>query len=296
MDIFRYFRTNYTDRHSNTNAYLCALLSRYIYPDNLPPCDNTFDKCFQAKSMSLSASDEFEVVVIPAHPLGVEFAILSNTRLVFVVFRGVDSNKDRYDFVAQSAMLQVPGWNNSRVHSGAYNDLRAVYPTIRNEVTARLGVGKGLYVTGHSYGGVLATLCSFRFQMDDNLVVNGCYTFGAPRAGDSTFFTNYSTRAVGRRTFRWVYKNDWGPQIPDHNPLPPLRPYVHTGRLIFVNYDGSVDEDRPDFETGVLIEGDHNIAKYVTVIHGRLSSRVREDDNVPPYLVKGDLLPGGMFP
>ena len=301
MDIFRYFRTNYTDRHSNTNAYLCALLSYYIYPDNLPPYPgNAFEQYFISKCNSLSEGDPFEVKVIPAHPLGIEFAVLSNARLVIVVFRGVDSDRDRYDYATQSTMTKIPHWNNARIHSGALKDLNAVYPMIRSEVQARLGAGKGLYLTGHSYGGVLATLCSFRFQMEENLVVSSCYTFGAPRVGDSSFFTNYSTRRVGRRTFRWVYKNDWGPQIPDRNPAPPLYPYVHAGRLFFVNYDGTVDEDRADFETGVLIPGDHAIAKYVTAIHGRLSSRVRTDNDVPPYqppyLVKGDLPHGVIFP
>lgn len=53
---------------------------------------------------------------------------------------------------------------------------------------------KPIFVTGHSLGGALATLASYRL-MKMGLNVRGLYTYGSPRAGNAAFVHDFRVRA-----------------------------------------------------------------------------------------------------
>jgi len=61
---------------------------------------------------------------------------------------------------------------------------------------------KKLYITGHSLGGAMATICASR-MVARGIVVSGLYTFGSPRVGDAEFVAH-----LGTTHFRFVNNND----------------------------------------------------------------------------------------
>lgn len=89
-----------------------------------------------------------------------------------------------------------------------------------------------LYVTGHSMGGAMASVCA----VDAATIKHGCspisYTFGSPRLGNAAFRSVYN--ALVPDTFRIVASRDMIPS------LPPSISYRHLGREVFVDDAGEL--------------------------------------------------------
>jgi len=108
---------------------------------------------------------------------------------VAVVFRGSESAKDwLYDIWIRKRQLSQPGvW----VHDGFYEQLwgDGAYVKLRKALRKELTrfPFRKIYVTGHSLGGALCTLCGYHLAIDmpdrDIIVVS----FAAPRVGNSKF-------------------------------------------------------------------------------------------------------------
>jgi len=298
MDIYRYFRGNY-DGHSKSTAYLLALPSLYIYKDH-PPGLGTFESRFKFLFENLSTSDPFEIEIYNESgtiPYDTEVAILSNSSIVIVVFRGTEGPTAIKDWLtnAQHWMTAVPdSWGSGKkisVHKGYYNALSEVYQSVREIVRDRQQNGdRKVFLTGHSLGGALATLCAYRFQKVGGIDVSGVYTFGAPRVGDKEFSIQYSI--LHNKTFRWVNNDDFAAKMPDHAPpLPLTEPkYYHVGQLNHIYQNKSVKLNHGDFEPGPELSiSDHNMAGYCAIMWNRLSNKERSNQSDPDWLVKGDV-------
>lgn len=112
--------------------------------------------------------------------------------------------------------------------------------------------GKKLYITGHSKGGALAVLAAARLQKEFGITATAVYTYEAPRAGTADFARRYAE--LGIPTFRFENRGDIVPHLPPEAGeseilaalgLPPLTvswwdPYVHVGRLGFIDWDGTL--------------------------------------------------------
>jgi triacylglycerol lipase len=85
-----------------------------------------------------------------------------------------------------------------------------------------------IWLTGHGQGGALATISGFLHQN-----VKGVYTFGAPKAGDGVFATNYPVPH-----FRFCYHGDPVPRA-----LPGATAFRHAGTSIYF-----ADEARFEFD------------------------------------------------
>ena len=81
----------------------------------------------------------------------------------------------------------------SMVHQGFYN----VYMAIRPELWSRIVNPSELYITGHSLGGALSTLCAFYFAQYKPTH----YSFGSPRVGNVTFAEKYNELVDGVRVY-----------------------------------------------------------------------------------------------
>jgi hypothetical protein len=130
----------------------------------------------------------------------------------------------RANFDNQQVPLLYAGGPYVQVHRGfktVYDSMRLLV-RIQLQQAMRDGPGQ-VFVTGHSLGGALATLCAF------DLAHNGydpvCLSFNAPRVGNQTFAVEFNQRLAdqtftcadeGRtfsRAFRFDQKNDlvtWG--------------------------------------------------------------------------------------
>lgn len=299
-DIYRYFREDYAG-HSKANAYLLALLSYSIYKEKLPG-SGAFEARFRNFFRDLSDTDPFEVETFTEalpFPYDTEVGILSNSRIVLVVFRGTEGVTAIKDWITNSKhlMLDAPDdWGDVKLHKGFYNALSAVYQSVRNEVRSRRTNGQKVFLTGHSLGGALATICAYRFQKVGGVPVSGVYVFGAPRVGDLGFANAYND-LLKDKTFRWVKNLDFASTLPDYTPPPlPATRYHHVGVLNFINANGAIEMDHLDVEpVGIPSIADHDMANYCRVMHSRLSKDKRQSDANPTYLVQGDVPASGLF-
>jgi pimeloyl-ACP methyl ester carboxylesterase len=299
-DIFRYFREDY-DGHSKASAYLLALLSNYAYLGK-PPGGGPFETAFKAFVRDLSDTNPFEVQTFTenvAFPYDTEAIVLSNTRLVLVVFRGTEGITGLKDWLTNGQHLMMDGpidWGTVKVHKGFCNALSAVYQGVRSEVRNRRKNKQKVFLTGHSLGGALATLCAYRFQKVGGVPVSGVYVFGSPRVGNIGFANAYNN-LLKAKTFRWVKNLDFASKLPVYaGPPLPATQYHHVGTLNFINHKGEIEMDAVDFNPGAGYNtADHDMPSYVKVMHSRLSADKRKSDTNPDYLVRGDVPASGLF-
>jgi len=299
MDLFRYFREDYQG-HSKSSAYLLALLSYYVYGG--VPGNGTFEIRLRNFFQNLSDGDPLKVEAFTqaaAFPYDTQAVVLANSRIVIVVFRGTEGLTAFRDWItnARHLMRKAPdSWgNNLNIHKGFYNALSSVYQSVRNQVLAFRDNQQKVFLTGHSLGGALATVCAYRFQKVGGINVSGVYVFGSPRVGDLSFANQYNS-LLKDKTFRWVKNMDFASTLPDYAPPPlPSTRYFHVGLLNFIKANGAIDMDAVDFEpVGVPSVPDHSMPDYCRVMYNRLSSDPRVSASNPDYLVKGDVPAGGL--
>lgn len=299
MTIYRYFSQDYVG-HSKSSAYLLAIASQYIYHDKPPgKAGEAFEERFERYFTMLSQTDPFDVRIYAdsppdSFPYDTEAAVLSNSKLILVVFRGTEGAQAVRDWLTNlhHLMVRAPdSWGKMHVHRGFYAALSTIYQSVRNRVRATRTNNQKVFLTGHSLGGALATLCAFRLQKVGSVNVDGVYTFGAPRVGDLDFANKYND-ILKAKTLRWVYKNDFGPQLPVRaGPAAPAPLYVHSGLLNLVKVSGGIDMDAVDLPVGFSPSSilDHDMRRYIATMYSRLSDDARQTAGNPSYLVKSDV-------
>jgi triacylglycerol lipase len=193
-------------------------------------------------------------------------------------------------------MLDCPAdWGQVKVHKGFYNALGTLYQGVRSEVRSRRTNNQKVFLTGHSLGGALATLCAYRFQKVGGVPVSGVYVFGSPRVGDVGFANAYND-LLKAKTFRWVKNLDFASKLPVSAGPPLLTTmYHHVGQLNFISQGGQVEMDHVDFNPGVgYSTNDHDMRNYVISMFSRLSTDTRQSATNPDYLVRGDVPASGL--
>lgn len=113
------------------------------------------------------------------------------------------------------------------VHAGFW----ASYETMHDQLieVLRQKKTKRIWVTGHSLGGALAVVCSYRLMTDEDKEIAGVMTFGQPRVG-SPEFCKYMESTLSGRMVHFVNENDLVPRIPPS--------FEHFGSLVW--YTGGV--------------------------------------------------------
>ncbi|MEW5315853.1 MAG: hypothetical protein WDW38_007255 [Sanguina aurantia] len=132
------------------------------------------------------------------------------------------------------------------VHKGfltAYDAVRKQVVGLLDQITSSPGeTGWKVYVTGHSLGGALATLCAYELacRQDTNHGVShiSMYTYGAPRVGNKAFAALFNEKVPD--SWRVTNSNDIIPSIPR------LMGYCHVKHSVSLGADGGllVEEER----------------------------------------------------
>jgi len=119
----------------------------------------------------------------------------SADKRICIVFRGSESSKDWfYDLQIRKHNLKGNIW----VHSGFYKQLHTngVYDKLLAKVKQLLGEHPcfSLYVTGHSLGAALATLCGFMLshELENKITV---VSFASPRIGNAEWKKAFDEKA-----------------------------------------------------------------------------------------------------
>ena len=282
MDIYRYFQTS-TSTHSNTNAYLLALASKYIYEADLPPGNADFTSRFRTHFRGLSDTDPFLSNTFIND--GVEAAVMSNSRVIIVTFRGTEVSTD-LEWVGGIGNLgygfyQTPSsWSHVKLHDGFYHgQLKVSADLIKKIETLREQQDRPVFITGHSRGGAFALIFAYQLKAVQNIDVAGVYVYGCPRVGDEKFEERYRANGLWDITFRWVNTGDSAPTLPEYAVLigkNRSNQYFHVG------------------QANVLSGGEHAIDNYTGRMYGLLSNMQRSSVTQPAFLTEGD--PGGVFP
>lgn len=176
--------------------------------------------------------------------LSTQCYIASNDQFAIVAFRGseiwkkegkVDLKKVMADLKAD-VDIRLTDWPaGGKVHRGFKEALEEVWFDLLPHLKQLHRKGCKIWMTGHSLGAALATLCASRYGY-----VQGVYSFGSPRVGDEGFSEKFAVKA-----YRIVNSEDIVSRVP------PRGAYVHVGELKFIGRDGILRGHRIEREPPV---------------------------------------------
>lgn len=174
------FRAAYSDR----TALLMAKLAYRAYElfDSDEESWNKFNKAI--------CSDGFTGCKgLIDREIGTAGYVAEGDEILVVVFRGTENTLDWWTNLNTSFVALQGG---TRVHTGFFQAYWPIRDTIFKFVIAALKEKKRpVYIAGHSLGGALALMATAELANHDEAEIRdsiaACYTFGCPRAGDSSF-------------------------------------------------------------------------------------------------------------
>ncbi|MEK3757565.1 MULTISPECIES: lipase family protein [unclassified Paenibacillus] len=139
---------------------------------------------------------------------------------IVVAFRGYASYPA--DLLASYDIFLIPYpfvRNGGRTSRG----FTCLYRSTRNQIIRelnKLATTKKLYVTGHNYGGALATLAALDIAVNTRFKHPFVYTYGSPRIGDPDFVSRFNRTVT--HSARIVNVHDSFPTFPARRYLPPF--------------------------------------------------------------------------
>jgi hypothetical protein len=174
------FRAAYSDR----TALLMAKLAYRAYEkfdaddDSWLAFSETFRKLGLTESTGLIDRD-----------VGTAGFVVAGDEIIVIVFRGTE---DHLDWITNVHAAWVTLQGGTRVHTGFFQAYWPIRDILFAQVEALLkNRSRPVYVTGHSLGGALALMATAELANHQDASVRdsvaACYTFGCPRAGDSSF-------------------------------------------------------------------------------------------------------------
>ncbi len=188
-----------------------------------------------------------------------------NRRAVVVAFRGTDrkGKSALYEIATDLSIRPRAFPAGGRVHGGFLDCFKEVWEGpeglegFLGEIVKNLR--RRLWITGHSLGGALGSLCFASLPQ-----ATGLYTFGSPRVGDA----DYAALTAGRPAYRVEHAQDPVPFLPPDTPGLSVH-YVPQGRLVYITREGELLPHRPAPEAKTSLEP-------VEHLRGALGERFRE--------------------
>ena len=161
--------------------------------------------------------------------------VANNDKFAIVAFRGTEVWHDKEEFDLKNVIADLKtdvdifltNWpNGGKVHRGFKEALEEVWSNLLPYIRRLRDKGCKIWITGHSLGAALATLCAARYGS-----AQGVYTFGSPRVGNKAFKINFKVKI-----YRFVNNHDIVARVP------PRGKYVHVGELKFIDSNGIIRE------------------------------------------------------
>ncbi|MBN2483913.1 MAG: lipase family protein [Candidatus Omnitrophica bacterium] len=157
--------------------------------------------------------------------------IAKSQEMILIAFRGTETDKKLDILTDLFAWRKKTELGN--VHAGFYIALDFVFTTIVGTLKRMRDNQQSVWITGHSLGGALATLCAVRLAYEgEGEHISGVYTYGQPLVGDIRFKMNVSKFFFGK-FYRLVNFRDPVTLVP----LKCLR-YHHVGEMVLFNDEG----------------------------------------------------------
>jgi predicted lipase len=165
--------------------------------------------------------------------LSTQCYVAHNDNFAIVAFRGSEiwKKRDKFDLDAVTADMRtnvdiraVPWAQGGKVHRGFAEALDEVWADLQAHLEELEEEGCRIWITGHSLGAALATLCASRLDR-----ARGVYTFGSPRVGNGDFEQHLTVDI-----YRVVNDKDIVPRLSYPGD------YVHVGTLKFIDQEGRI--------------------------------------------------------
>lgn len=143
------------------------------------PLDYNVIDTFEAKSIS-NVWERFGFILESPHEIIIAFR---GTSTATNWISNLNASQKKFQFIKEYCLT----------HRG-FTD---IYSSMREKIIStltRLSPDKTLYITGHSLGAALATLCAVDIAANTAYISPNLFTYGSPRVGDPAFtrvFSNY---------------------------------------------------------------------------------------------------------
>jgi triacylglycerol lipase len=189
--------------------------------------------------------------------------VIVDEETMVIAFRGTDDLQDwRTNFNI------VPDPSAAWVHSGFKQALDTLWEDLIS-IVHRESKQRGIFITGHSLGGAIATLAAVRLESNGSHVT-GLYTFGQPPVGGERFAER--AKDLRYRYFRFINHVD---MVADT-----LSGTLHTGEARYFNVFGELYAGKPlcqslyDSAAAPGIEAGaewlaHGVERYVELLNAR---------------------------
>lgn len=171
-----------------------------------------------------------------------------------LAFRGSDEVRDWIDNINTIPISALFG----KFHRGFYGALERIWPDISSYYQSRRlelkqidSKPKGLFLTGHSLGGAMATIAASRL-IEKDYPFTGVYTFGQPRAVTAATADVFNARARSR-FYRFQNNNDIVTRLPAR-----MMGYSHVGTYMHILQNKTIVNDPGlwlqflDFKDGIV--------------------------------------------
>jgi hypothetical protein len=124
-------------------------------------------------------------------------------KIAVLAFRGTEG---KIEDIKTDANMLPKEVNGLTFHSGFWDGFAAVEDAIERDLAPLRDDGYALYLTGHSLGGALALVATYKIAGDST---GACYTFGQPRMAGYGL-----ARSIRTPIYRVVNGNDIVPRMP----------------------------------------------------------------------------------
>ena len=201
---------------------------------------------------------------------GAQCYIVWNDTDAVICFRGTEP-KEMSDIKADLNAIQKQGLHNKGdVHGGFQGEINKLWDLIVEKIDELKN--HKIYITGHSLGGAMATICAKRLQ-EQQVEVQCLYTYGSPRVGDKRW-----VKSLQIPHYRFQNNNDVVCKVPFW-----IMGYRHHGKNVYIGYNGKIakmnmwrrfiDSMRGRFKAWSkwqFFDGiyDHNITSYTKRVKG----------------------------
>lgn len=220
VDYSTYYRPSFNRRYSSQDALAFAVASHLAYSEPSEIENQVTQWGFQ---------DVYVFNFRRGLDIDTQGYIAVSERRVLTAFRGSESVWP--DWLTNLQAVRDPGpWQNTKVHEG-FQDAFLPSALLIGKTLGKVVDGKEIWITGHSLGAALAVLLTATL-LENDVSVEGLYTFAAPRVGNDDFAEQLNSNLSGRAHYRVVNRGDLVPH------LPPELFFSHSGTRKLLVKDG----------------------------------------------------------
>ena len=184
----------------NINELTLANMSRDVYADPSEFKDNAFAPWWCGG----------EGILQPYQRSGTEAVLCGNDDVTIVAFRGTEPSSAIDVKNDGKVLFPRSVYGMGRVARGFHNAYMEISSNLSRDILESRA--KRLYITGHSLGGALATICAAHMYSEGVRNITLC-TFGSPAVGTRRF-ARRMTEKLGPHCVRYVNGPDPVPRVP----------------------------------------------------------------------------------